>query len=69
MVARVVEAGWNVKTSPSVVMIVGEVSPVGTKNVSEPMMMISLDDMTVCPAESVDVMAPPGVVVGVLEAG
>ena len=38
---------------------VGEVRPVGMTSVSEPIIIISLDDMTVCPAESVKVKPVP----------
>lgn len=58
-----VELGKNVNTSPSVVIIVGAVMPVGALNVFDPIMITPPEDITVCPAVSVDVTANAGVVV------
>lgn len=49
----VVEDGWKVNVSPSVVTVVGAVRPVGTVNVLDPTMIIPELEIIVCPSPRV----------------
>jgi hypothetical protein len=51
--------GWNVKVSPSNVVVTGVLRPVGTVKVSDPKMMRPAEEVTTTPSGSVSVDPPP----------